>query len=64
MSDHELLECIDKKVAVNTALLKGLRNDFSEHKKHHWAVTISAITAVFVGSSSLIVGLILIIVKG
>jgi len=55
-SDHDLLICIEQKV-------KELQGQFTNHLRHHWAITVAALTAAFAGSSSLIVGLILMAVR-
>lgn len=35
MTDHDLLTCIDAK-------LKGLKDQFDNHLKHHFAITLAA----------------------
>lgn len=50
MTDHDLLTCIDAK-------LKGLKEQFSNHIKHHWMVTIPLIFITFGSITSLIIAL-------
>ena len=53
MTDHDLLVCIDTK-------LKELKEQFNNHLKHHWAVTIPLISIV----GGLIIALILALCRG
>lgn len=46
-NDHDLLIRIDEKVT-------GLTTSFENHLKHHWMVTVAAVTAVLAAVASLI----------
>lgn len=48
MDDHDLLICIDVK-------LKELQTQFSNHLKHHFAVTIAALASAFSAIGALVV---------
>lgn len=50
MTDHDLLICIDIK-------LKELKQQFANHIKHHWMVTIPMIGITFGSIVSLIITL-------
>jgi len=56
MHDHDLLVIVCTKVDT-------LEKHFTNHLKHHWAITLAATTATFMGLSSFIVGVILLFVK-
>ena len=51
--DHDLLICIDAK-------LKSLKDQVENHLKHHWAITLCALSAAF----SAFVGIIIMLLKG
>jgi len=56
MHDHDLL-------VILCAKFDTLEEHFTNHLKHHWAITLAATTATFMGLSSFIVGVILLLVK-
>jgi len=56
LSDHDLL------VVVYTRQEEQIKQ-FSNHLRHHWMVTITALSAAFVGTGSFLVGLILLLIK-
>lgn len=56
MSDHDLLiEVVVKQ--------DGFEKQFSNHLHHHWAITIAALSAAFMGAVSLFVSIIMILIK-
>ncbi len=56
MTTKEYLICIDTK-------LKNLKEQFDNHLKHHWAITIALITIIGTGVIKIIIELICKIVK-
>ncbi len=50
MTDHDLLVCIDVK-------LKELKEQFSNHLKHHWAMTLALVMITFGSVISVIIAL-------
>jgi len=55
-SDHDLLTEVIIKLDV-------LSTQFTNHLQHHWAVTITALSAALIGAFSLAVGITLIYLK-
>lgn len=56
LSDHNLLIRIDERV-------KKIDKCLGNHLKHHFLITVAALSAAFMGTASLIVGLILLLIK-
>jgi len=56
MPDHDLLISSNVKLDL-------LDKQFSNHLQHHWAITIAALSAAFMGLSSFAVSMILLLVK-
>ena len=56
LTDHDLL------MKVYTRQ-EHLIKDFENHLKHHFAITIAALTAAFMGTGSLVVGIILLLAR-
>lgn len=57
LSDHDLL-------IENSVLLKQLIKTFDNHLRHHWAITVIALSAGLIGAANLCMGLLFIITKG
>ena len=41
-TDHDILICVEEK-------LKELKHQFDNHLRHHWAVTLAALSAGIIG---------------
>jgi hypothetical protein len=55
-TDHDLL------IATNVKL-DLMDKQFTNHLQHHWAITIGAISAAFMGLASFVVGLLMLLLK-
>lgn len=56
LNDHDVL-------IENTVLLKELIRHFENHIRHHWAITLLALSVGFIGTVNLCIELFLILAK-
>lgn len=57
LSDHDLL-------IENSVLLKELIRSYENHLRHHWAITVIALSAGLIGAVNMCIGLLFILTKG
>jgi len=55
-TDHDLLICIEQKI-------KFLQNQFENHLKHHFIITVLALSAALTGVGSVVTGILLFLIK-
>lgn len=56
-TDHNILICIEEKI-------RELKHQFDNHLRHHFAVTLIALSAGFVGMVNLSIAMIILFFKG